>query len=313
MLKKILSYVLLVAVLVLLVLYAIKNWNQLNVAVSGLRIFPIVLLLFATFILVLVNTVNYMQFYLSLGLKLGWKESFRLVAVSSLLNLVLPFKGGSVAQAVMVKKSYGFDYTRSVVMNLVLYQLGLLVLAGVSVANLLVLRQVLGLNIIGFQGILIFFLLFFVSMILLLLVPSFKVKFASERLNRIMEGFSDGWDMIRSDWNRIMRLLLLSLASMGIMVLQTLFAYQAVNVDVSVFQSLFVSSWGFLSNLVNLTPGNIGIQESVLAASGALLEINPTDGLVSAVLIRLSWLVSLLVVLLFVGLKRNVIEGEKSQ
>lgn len=215
------------------------------------------------------------------GIRLSVKEWLGLSIVTTMGNFVTPFSGGLMARAAYLKHRHGFsyaDFTTSLAANY-LVNFWVIGLTGIVVMLLL------GNSFPGLWPLILFFAAVTAVTSLLAVVPVGELRGEApliRNLNRVMQG----WRMIRKDRPFLERLVLYVIVNIALNGLSFYLAYVALGGDASFTASLVVSLLSSFSILINLTPGNLGIQEAVTSLSSALLGLGAGLGLLVAIIIR---------------------------
>jgi uncharacterized membrane protein YbhN (UPF0104 family) len=215
------------------------------------------------------------------GIRLSVKEWLGLSIVTTMGNFVTPFSGGLMARAAYLKHRHGFsyaDFTTSLAAN---YLVNFWVISLTGIVVLLF----LGTSSPGMLPLVLFFAAATAVTSLLAVVPVGELRGGSlltKNLNQVLKG----WTMIRKDRFFLEKLVLYVFVNIAINGLSFYLAYIALGSDVTFLASLVVSLLTSFSLLVNLTPGNLGIQEAVTSLSSALLGLGAGLGLLVALIIR---------------------------
>lgn len=215
------------------------------------------------------------------GIRLSVKEWLGLSIVTTMGNFVTPFSGGLMARAAYLKHRHGFsyaDFTTSLAAN---YLVNFWVISLTGIVVLLF----LGTSSPGMLPLVLFFAAATAVTSLLAVVPVGELRGGSlltKNLNQVLKG----WTMIRKDRLFLEKLVLYVFVNIAINGLSFYLAYIALGSDVTFLASLVVSLLTSFSLLVNLTPGNLGIQEAVTSLSSALLGLGAGLGLLVALIIR---------------------------
>ncbi len=223
------------------------------------------------------------------GIRLSVKEWLGLSIVTTMGNFVTPFSGGLVARAAYLKHRHGFsyaDFTTSLAANY-LVNFWVIGLTGIVVMLLL------GTSVPGLWPLLLFFAAVTAATSFLAVVPVGELRGASpliKNLNRVLQG----WRMIRKDRPFLEKLVFYVLVNIALNGLSFHLAYVALGGDATFTASLAVSLLTSFSILINLTPGNLGIQEAVTSLSSALLGLGAGLGLLVALVIRAASLLPVL-------------------
>jgi uncharacterized membrane protein YbhN (UPF0104 family) len=91
-------------------------------------------------------------------------------------------------------------------------------------------------------------------------------RFKNSKKNRIINWFNsilEGWSMIKRDKKKLGIFVFLSIASLLLATLQSIFVYKGLGYTLGFFESMYMSSLGMITTFVNITPDSIGIREGV--------------------------------------------------
>jgi uncharacterized protein (TIRG00374 family) len=223
-------------------------------------------------------------------------ESFYLSIISTVGNFLMPFRGGAGIRAVYLKKKHGLDYSyfastmsgNYLIVFLILSLLGLYALAAVHV-----IEKVYSVWL---------YLLFAGVFVSTVLVMSFELRaidrLAGYRAGRIINSMLEGWHSIRTNRTLLLRLMILTLftiaASMGVYYIE----FAAIGIKLSLLQVMLYSVLSSMTLFISITPGSIGIRESVFLIFSSILMITDEQIIQAAIIDR----GTLTVVLLFVYL-----------
>lgn len=253
-----------------------------NISLSaGLQLIGLRLLFWA------VNGLILREFASKLRLPLKFREWFGLSVVTTMGNFISPLSGGLVARAGYLKLRHAFPYVQ---------------FASLLAANYLVTFWVIG--VVGFGTsiafiaspphlpwqLAVFFLATVVAISAIAVAPIGRVK-GSNRLARTLDNAIAGWMEIKKDHSLVCRFVLLNALNILVNAVSFWIAYKAVGLRVSFLSGFLISLLAVFSILVNLTPGNLGIQEAIVTVSSGIIGPGAGEGLVAALLLRVSTLV----------------------
>lgn len=192
------------------------------------------------------------------GVRIGFMEALFVPAVSLLANYALPFVGSVGIRVMYLKKRYGLDAMSFAPLSLVGVFLGVCVYVGIALTGLLVspLEGAIHGTLVSLYG------GFFVGALLFVLLPADAWKGVLSM--RLVHKLFSGWVMLRrkpvilSGWMGfiVVRAMFDSLA--------LLFVCSYCGVTLSFPQALVVGLSRECSMLVKLTPGSLGVTESIV-------------------------------------------------
>lgn len=216
-------------------------------------------------------------------------EAFYLSVISSIGNFFAPAGTGFVVRAVYLKKKHGLSYSEFISTLSGNYVLVFLVSSFVGLASLLALRQHYG---VQWLVLFVFFCaLFIVSLLISLFRPKLpefggrkdsRSKNLIEKVRRVI----NGWGMIASDRQLMVKLLGLSLVNLSLTVVIYWSIVQSIGLSISLPALLLFSVLGSLSIFVNITPANLGIKEAIYIFSASILGFSVGEMILIALVDR---------------------------
>jgi uncharacterized membrane protein YbhN (UPF0104 family) len=286
MVKRHISVVILVVAVIAIALYLHHHKDLIakftNISLSAaLQLIGLRLLFWA------VNGLILREFAAKLRLQLKFREWFGLPAVTTMGNFISPLSGGLVARAGYLKLRHAFPYVQ---------------FASLLAANYLVTFWIIG--VVGFGVSVAFiaspphlpwqlavcFLATVVGISAVAVAPVGRVG-GRNRLARTLDNAIAGWIEIKKDHSMVCRFVLFNALNILVNAVSFWIAYKAVGLQVSFLSALLISLLAFFSLLVNLTPGNLGVQEAIVSVSSQIIGPGAGEGLVVALLIRVATLV----------------------
>jgi uncharacterized membrane protein YbhN (UPF0104 family) len=266
----------------LLVYYLVSHREELSV-VRQLNSEKILYLLLIALLNLLFRSGHFAALYQLLGARVGLAESLGLSAVASSVNMLLPAQAGGVSRAVYLKRRHHLPYSRVPIIFAasVLFSLfvGSMLLAAVGMLLIVdghSVPLVLWLTVLAtFSTALLFFLD----------VPKSWLS-AMGRAGQHLDQIIDGWRSIRQGrrWFLTAGLYqLLTHVSFGLLILAS---YEGLGLTLEPVFALGMAVTISLTNLVIITPGNIGLQEFLLGFLAQAGGITFSQGVVAAALIR---------------------------
>jgi uncharacterized membrane protein YbhN (UPF0104 family) len=237
-------------------------------------------------LLLAVNGLFLRAFASKFNVDLMFKEWFGLSVITSLGNYITPFSGGMVARAVYLKHRHAFPYAQFATLLASNY---LVVFWVVSVVGLVVTLLLSG----SLQGAWVaasFFGAVAIAVSILVALPTTRLPWENPVAN-IINTSLEGWTMVKQDKGLVAKLMVYSLVNLLLNGLSIWVAYWAIGHAISFGAALLTSLLMAFSILVNITPGNLGVQEAVISLSSELLGSGAGLGLVVALLIRAATLV----------------------
>jgi len=226
------------------------------------------------------------EFALKFGVQLTPKEWFGLSMVTTMGNHITPFSGGMIARAAYLKRHHEFPYAQFATLLASNYLVNFGVISVIGIVALLTFGEAMQL----YWQVFVFFVAVVISISALALVPSTRLPWKN-RIARAVNTSLEGWAAVKSDRCLLARLVTYALINILLNGLSFLIAYDALGSPVSFRAALLIGLLASFSILINVTPGNLGIQEAVVSLSSGLLGTGTGQGLLVALLIRAATLV----------------------
>jgi uncharacterized membrane protein YbhN (UPF0104 family) len=241
------------------------------------------LLIITNFICTSINGLFLREFTSKFGIDLTILEWFGLSVVTTMGNYITPFSGGMLVRATYLKRKHAFPYSKFMSMLAANY-LVIFWMIGI-VGTVILIKRVSDIS--SIYVLLVFFITIVCIISMLLLVPSIKLVERSWLTGYINEALN-GWDMIRKDGRLLSTIVVYAAINMMTNGLSFWIAYNALGTAVPFTSAFLVSLFVSFSLLINITPGNLGVQEVIVSLSSGLLGIGAGLGLVAALLVRAS-------------------------
>lgn len=292
-------------VLLFLGIFIARYWEDFqNIKiVNPLAMLPIILLMLL--FLIVNGLVNYIilrgySVPVSLGISIG------LASTNTIGNLLLPMRGGTVSNAVFLRKKYSFSYSLFLALLSAIY---IVIFWTSSLFGIIV--MVLQKNIYGQDiplNLFIFFILVFIFFSIIILfspeIPVTKYGF----INKFIQVLNN-WRLINKNRKIIASLICLTILNILITALFTYFEFILIGEEVAFDKLIIYAIFSGFSLLVSITPGNIGIRESFSMYSALVLGIAlPVVLIVSVVDRFFNFIVSILALAItarFIRIKKS--------
>jgi uncharacterized membrane protein YbhN (UPF0104 family) len=230
----------------------------------------------------LVSAYQFGLFLREFDIALGKVELLALTMAMCLGNLLIPMRGGTGVSALYLKKAHHLDFRSFAVIYGGTGVLIAMINTAVALASLLILWF--------FHGLFFRWLVLFTAvMFLLCLYLSFFPPPARWKGGRVLGAIFDAvhcWHLLTRD-----RVLLAKLSVSFLVVALALaasfhFIYGALGKPLSVEGSLITSSLGNIANLAAITPGSLGIFDTVVIEIPQTFGLDPARSLAGALLFR---------------------------
>jgi uncharacterized membrane protein YbhN (UPF0104 family) len=274
------SIVVLVLVGAAIALY-LNSQRQLLAAFQNVSLSAVIYLIALRLLFLVTNGLFLREFASKFGVRLVLKEWFGLSAVTTMGNYITPFSGGLIARAAYLKYRYAFPYAQFAT---VLASSYLVMFWVVGVVGVLTLVTFAGTAPLFWQMVPLFAAVV-MAISALVVLPPVELPW-NNRLTRIINTSLEGWALVKNDRLLLTRLVVYTLINVLLNGLSFWMAYKLLGSPISFATALLVSLLAVFSILINVTPGNLGIQEAVISLSSGLLGAGAGQGLLAALLIR---------------------------
>jgi len=200
-------------------------------------------------------------------------------------------EGGAVYRGIYLKAQFDFPISKFLASLGGVYIIGLSTnaLLGIILSGIIYIRDgVYNIYLLGvFAAILIgAFLLIFIH-------PQFKSEnWFLRKLNQV----SLGWLNIKRNKPLIIKIFVLSLLGLANSSLIVFIVYRSLGTDVQFLNTIFYSTISSMVNVINLTPGGLGINEAILMFSSDVIGISSEMILLGALLLRAISMISTLTI-----------------
>lgn len=288
--KKILSYSLLLLFLCLLVVYVQNNATSFA-PLRDVGVFSIAAIAVLHLMSIFLNGlfVRYILVPYSKDIPVG--ESFFVSLISTMGNYFLPVGTGTGIKAVYLKKKFQLSYSDFVstlsgnyiivfLLNATVGLLALLALIDNAPTSQMVPLLLFFAAVLFSMGVLAFY--GFPKIILRLLkhIP------VTQKFTRMIGRVLEGWNNIVKDRRLLVRLIILTLASFLVSSLLTVIASSALGITLSLPVLALYTSLASMSILLNITPGSVGIRESIFILISATLALTVPEILSISIIVN---------------------------
>lgn len=216
------------------------------------------------------------------GIDLIFKEWFGLSVLTAMANYLAPFRGGASVKAVYLKRKKDFPYSTFLSTLAANY---IIMIITASILGCLVSGAICFTHEIREWKVPLFFIAIGVMTILLLFFSP-PVPASRKRILRILGNILEGWGEIRKNRLLIVKVAGILTLNYLLMSMQLVFGYWAFSIQVPLLPVILMGILSSFSIFVSITPGNLGIQEAIIAMLSELMGIGFNNGLIAAGLIR---------------------------
>lgn len=283
---QIVSVAILIIIIVVIGFYLRANSELLH-SLSNMSLTLAFWLIVFRILFIATNGLFLQAFANKFGIQLNLMEWFGLAIVTTMGNYITPFSGGMVARATYLKYRYAFPYAQFATLLASNYLVTFWVIGVVGLVSLLIFVDTAQF----YWQVILFFLTITITISILALLPTIKLPW-NHRMARVLNTSLEGWALVKNDSLLLARLVAYTLANISLNGFSFWVAYRALGFPVSFAPALLIGLLAVFSILINVTPGNLGIQESVISLSSGLLGAGVGQGLLVGLLIRAATLVS---------------------
>jgi len=218
---------------------------------------------------------------------LGLTDWMGVVMVSNAMAYVLPLRADLVFSAAYYKKVKGLAYTKSVSIaagNIVFgVTFSLLeILVALACCGLIDGQWPLPLWLILIAGLLFVTAFMVVALVLGDRQPAFVRKY------RIVQEAIDGFVQLLRDRRMLLELLGCLIVNHCCHLLLYMVCFHAIGMEVTVYQALLYNSMSWLSSILTIVPGNIGIKEAAMGFATGLMGAMFQSGVMVSLLQRVT-------------------------
>lgn len=275
------SIILLICLAVLSSLYVFFYKDELSAIVKIRQPYIYLQFVLATFFLAS-NGVITRVFAALFRINLVFKEWFGLSVLTAMANYLTPFRGGASVKAIYLKRRRGFPYS-TFLSTLAANYIILIITA--SILGCLV-SELISFTHETFAWKIPLFFIAVGAMTILFLFFSPVVPASNNRMLRILRNILEGWDRIRKDRALVLKVAGILTLNYFLIGMQLIFAYRAFSIQVPFLPVFLMGILSGFSIFLSITPGNLGIQEAIIATLSELMGIGFSSGLIAAGLIR---------------------------
>ncbi|MFA5293178.1 MAG: lysylphosphatidylglycerol synthase domain-containing protein [Phycisphaerae bacterium] len=280
------KYILGIAILAFLVWYLVGHWQSVK-ALLKLNALELSIIYFASFVGTFNSAVVVIAILSPMGVKTLLVDMVILQNARALLNYV-PMKFGTLFMANYLKRHYGLRYSHFGTFSIFLT---LLLSVAACLIGLFSMILVYGLDSVQKQILAGVFLVCLTASVFMIFVP-LPVPNGSSKLAVLFREFLLGRSAITKNKRSLFTAGVFLLLNFIITAVRLAVIYQSMGVKVHPAGFLVLGALGYIIMFVNLTPGAIGIRETVLGAGAVVLGIPLDAGLTAALIdraITLSW------------------------
>ena len=249
----------------------------------------IIYLLVVKFITLFLNALFNKDLMKAFEIDLNINESFYLASMTYIGNLLLPGRLGGSLRLVYLKKKYNLQSIYLLNIFVYFFVVSIFINAFFGILSLFIVADSYNLNF--FIWLIIFSFSFGISFYLLF--TKFKLNKTNTNINlmkklyNIFETAKEGWIKITEYKNLNRRLIILYVINYFFFFLEIMLIFNIFSFARGLLNIVFYNSISVFSNLIGLTPGAIGIKESLLIFSLDIISLDLNQLFVVAIIERL--------------------------
>ena len=284
--KRIFSFFILIATILMIGLYINTHRNLLN-NIRSVNLLSLSFIVLIRFIFLLLNGLLLREFALKYKITLIPTEWFGLSVVTTMGNILTPLSGGLFARATYLKHKHSLPYAKFLSLLCVNYMIYFWVVGIAGVVTLFLTKE----NIPYYYQIMTCFIIAITTITIFIAIPFKSLPWNNQFIEFINESLL-GWEIIKLDFILLIKLVLFTLCNIILHGLSFWIALSSTLGTSHPFGPVFlVSLISVFSTLGNITPGNIGIQETVISVSSGIIGIGVGVGLIVSLVIRVATII----------------------
>ena len=277
--QKILATITLILTVIGIGLY-LSNNQSLLLSLKNIPISYILILLVIQALLLITNGLFLNAFTLKFNIHLKTTEWLGLAVVTTMINYITPFSGGSLFRATYLKHQHSFSFTKFAALLSANYLINFWTIGVVGALSILFVEPT-GTN----KMVLVFFLMVVLVISIIVLLPVTKIP-GNSKLNKIINSSLEGWLLIKRDKGLLTKLIFYTIVNIILNALAFWVACMALGFTISLFAAVIISLIAAFSIVIKITPANLGIHEAIIGFSAPLVGMGVGEGLMAALVIR---------------------------
>ncbi len=263
----------------------ISDFKQIEL-INPLWLIPLIALFLLSYFFIGLQTKTLLE---PLGAKLKHIEVYMLSIVTGFYNLITPAYGGMFVRATYLKKKHLFSFAKFFSVLAGMYVMTFFINSLFGLGSLIAIWKIY--DIFNLTILLVFLGVFLPLLGIIIFSPKFH-----ESKNKIINKFVtviNGWHIIRNNKKAIVTCLIVTICALLISSASLIIEYYVFGIHISFIKALFLASISSLLLLVQITPGNLGVAETVAVFSALILGITPAQSLSVAILGRIVQMITM--------------------
>jgi uncharacterized protein (TIRG00374 family) len=280
--NKIISWLITLIVISISLYFASKNGLELSL-ITKIGIHHLAILILLNLLSLISNSIINMILLNAIGSNISFIESFLLNTVGSWFNTILPFQGGALGRAFYLKNKYNTPYSKFISMQFGTYVLSFLLggFLGIILWIWLFIQRIYMPSLILF-----FFLAILFSMLFLCFIPTLNRATRKNRLSNIIVNIINGWHDLKNECCFI-KLFFFIFFNYLVSAFLLYVAFLAFGESHNFISMAFISLLISLTQIITITPGNLGIRETITGIMSQLVNSSFGFGVIISGLLRL--------------------------
>lgn len=259
-----------------------RNWHDFSV-ISIENYFDLLGAVILSFLILLMNGVLNKVLINKFGIDLSFREWFGLSVVSTLGNILTPFRGGLALNAMYLNKKYSFRYSKYAALTSGAYVIIFWINSILGLLACWYIKCAYGILNWYVFGVFLMFALFL--SLIIFLKPKFK-GFKNSYTSKYLDALND-WQLVCDQKNVFIKLILINMITIVILIFINYFEFAAFGAHINLIKLLFISVFGTFSLLISITPANFGFKEAFTIFSGVIIGLAIPQIIIVSVLDRL--------------------------
>ncbi len=274
-----------VFIIIVFVLSAITLY-QLRYDFIGIKLINPIYLLWVFLLIIMFLVVNGLMMKTilrSFGINLLILESTALSITNSLGNLITPFRGGVVSNAIYLKTKYKLNISNYIAILSATYVIIFWVNSVVGLIACICLKYYS--NIFSWPIFLLFLgVVVFLGCVLLFSPRVKKVNFPF--VSKVIYVINQ-WNLISKNRRVVLAMICYNLLNIVLMIFTCYFEFMVIGINIPLMRLVVLSVFSIFSLLLSFTPAGLGIKEAFSAYSGVAVGIPVSQVIVVSILDRL--------------------------
>lgn len=278
-LKRIISWILTILVLVLMGWYLWKN-QDIFINLKCIRLQDVILIALLQPINIIIGAIINKLIIDQIDQKLPMMDAVMLQFTNNFLNRFIS-EGGAVYRGAYLKTQYAFPISKFLASLGGVYIISLMTNALLGI--IFSIFMYLQFEIYNMYLLIAFAAILLGCIFLIVINPSIKSeKWIFRKINQVVLG----WNNIKYNRPLVIKIFFLTALALLNSSIIVYIVYHGLGWDLKIFNSLFYSTISSIANVVNLTPGGLGINEAILMFSSDVIGLSSEIILLGSLMLR---------------------------